>query len=190
MAANVLFTANNFLMKAFYVNVSDAVLVRCIVQIFILTTYIYVKGDSLIPEGKHERVLTILQGILLSVKYNFKSNNYFEGISGAVNLILSLASVKTIAVVEALSIIYFSPIITTFLGVLMLGKICSNCKNILTIFRGKVQSAKDSLLPHYCNWRASGVSATFYLPLCLSYLSSKSSSSVWSYFGPHSLFLC
>ena len=68
MAANVLFTANNFLMKAFYVNVSDAVLVRCIVQIFIITTYIYVKGESLIPEGKNERVLTILQGILLSVK--------------------------------------------------------------------------------------------------------------------------
>eukprot|EP00090_Calanus_glacialis_P038367 TRINITY_DN66976_c0_g1_i1.p1 TRINITY_DN66976_c0_g1~~TRINITY_DN66976_c0_g1_i1.p1 ORF type:complete len:375 (+),score=45.76 TRINITY_DN66976_c0_g1_i1:70-1194(+) len=117
LAANLLFTANNFIMKSLQVNVSDAVLVRCVLQILILTSYIYKKGESLLPESRGARALTLLQGV-----------------SGAVCLIMSLASVRAIPVVEALAIIYFCPVVTMGLASLILG----DQLNLAKIFSGLV----------------------------------------------------
>merc|ERR1711892_606186 len=102
--SDVFFTANNFIISHFHVIVSDAVLVRCFLQILILTSYIYSRGESLLPGSRRARVLTLLQGI-----------------SGALALIASLAVMRMIPVVEALSIIYFCPVVTMGCAALMLG---------------------------------------------------------------------
>merc|ERR1712128_202818 len=45
-----LFTANNFIINQFQVVVSDAALVRCVLQAFIFAVIIYWNGDRLFPE--------------------------------------------------------------------------------------------------------------------------------------------
>jgi len=117
LASNVLFTTNNFLMRRFQVNVCDAVLVKCVLQIVFLTAYLYKKGEPILPESIGPRVLTLLQGI-----------------SGAICLIMCLASVRTIPVVEALAIIYLCPVVTMCLACLMLG----DQLNLAKIFSGLV----------------------------------------------------
>ena len=110
-------------MKSLKVNVSDAVLVRCFIQILILTSYIYKKGESLLPESRGAKALTLLQGRLLINICKCINVEYSLGVSGAVCLIMSLASVKVIPVVEALAIIYLSPVVTMGLASLILGTI-------------------------------------------------------------------
>jgi len=103
-SANILFTANNFIIKLLKVNVSDAVLVRCVIQIIIFSTYTYQKGESFIPQEKIQVLLLCLQGV-----------------GGSLAVILSFASVRAIPVLDAMAIIYLSPLITMFLASCMLG---------------------------------------------------------------------
>ena len=65
LASNFLFTTNNFLMRRYQVNVSDAVLVKCLLQMVFLTGYLYKKGEPILPESRGPRVLTMLQGRVL-----------------------------------------------------------------------------------------------------------------------------
>jgi len=103
-SANILFTANNFVIKLLKVNVSDAVLVRCVIQLFIFSTYTYKKGESFIPQEKSRVLLLCLQGV-----------------GGSLAVILSFASVRAIPVLDAMAIIYLNPLITMFLASFMLG---------------------------------------------------------------------
>ena len=59
-----LFTANNFIINQFQVVVSDAVLVRCVLQAFIFTFIIYWSGDRFLPERLSTQLLTASQGIV------------------------------------------------------------------------------------------------------------------------------
>jgi hypothetical protein len=57
-----IFTANNFLIKELDVVVSDAVLVRCVLQIIILSAIIITSGEKLHPDNRSDRLFTIAQG--------------------------------------------------------------------------------------------------------------------------------
>ena len=64
MFAGVFFSSNNFIINQFQVVVSDAVLVRCIIQLIIYNTIIYFTKDSLLPKTCKAKLLTISQGKL------------------------------------------------------------------------------------------------------------------------------
>ena len=63
--SGALFTENNFVIKQFDVVVSDAVLVRCVIQITIFTFIIFYTGDNILPEDKRKRLYTLAQGAIL-----------------------------------------------------------------------------------------------------------------------------
>ena len=63
--SGALFTANNFVINQFGVVVSDAVLVRCFLQIIIFTFIILYSGDKILPENKRKRLFTVLQGVIV-----------------------------------------------------------------------------------------------------------------------------
>jgi len=102
--SGALFTANNFIINQFEVNVSDAVLVRCIIQIFIYSIIIYWNDDSLLPQNDKIKLFTISQGLV-----------------GATAFITSLASVSFMPVPDALCIIFACPVVTILLSAAMLG---------------------------------------------------------------------
>ena len=60
--SGALFTANNFVINQFDVAVSDAVLVRCVIQIIIFTFIIFFSGDKILPENKKTILYTVGQG--------------------------------------------------------------------------------------------------------------------------------
>ena len=62
-----LFTANNFIINQFQVVVSDAVLVRCVLQALIFTFIIYWNGDRFFPERLSTKLLTASQGMVMVV---------------------------------------------------------------------------------------------------------------------------
>ena len=62
LSSGGLFTANNFIIKEMDVVVSDAVLVRCVMQISILSFIILARGEKLLPESTKDRLFTIAQG--------------------------------------------------------------------------------------------------------------------------------
>ena len=65
--SGVLFIANNFIINQFQVIVSDAVLVRCIIQITIYTLIIFFNDDKLLPENYKKRILTVTQGMTTQI---------------------------------------------------------------------------------------------------------------------------
>ena len=67
LLSGVLFTANNFIINQFQVIVSDAVLVRCIIQITIYTLIIFFNDDKLLPENYKKRLLTVTQGMTTQI---------------------------------------------------------------------------------------------------------------------------
>ena len=64
LLSGVLFTANNFVINQFGIIVSDAVIVRCVIQISIYTIIILVNNDKLLPENSKKRLLTVTQGMV------------------------------------------------------------------------------------------------------------------------------
>merc|ERR1711892_1565435 len=98
-----LFTASNFIINQFQVVVSDAVLVRCLLQAFIFTFIIYWSGDRFLPERLSTKLLTASQGLV-----------------GAISSITCLASVSFMPVPDALCIIFTCPVITMVLSAIML----------------------------------------------------------------------
>jgi len=102
--SGVLFTANNFIINQLHVVVSDAVLVRCLLQIIICGFIIYWKDDKLLPDSHKEKFLAIFQGLM-----------------GATAFISSLASVSFMPVPDALCIIFASPVVTIILSACILG---------------------------------------------------------------------
>ena len=81
--SGVLFTANNFIINQFQVIVSDAVLVRCIIQIFIYSVIIFWNDDKLLPQDNKKKLFTISQGIFIYIVRNRTYNmrlylNFFD----------------------------------------------------------------------------------------------------------------
>ena len=60
--SGALFTANNSMINQFDVVVSDAVLVRCVIQMIIFTFIIVYSGDKILPENKKKILFTVAQG--------------------------------------------------------------------------------------------------------------------------------
>merc|ERR1711892_633296 len=83
---------------------SDAILVRCVIQAIIFTFIIFWSGDRFFPEGSSTKLLTFSQGLV-----------------GAISFITCLASVSFMPVPDALCIIFTCPIITMVLSAIMLG---------------------------------------------------------------------
>ena len=63
--SGVLFTANNFIINQYKVIVSDAVLVRCVIQIFIYSIIIFWNDDNLLPQNNKKKLFTISQGTMI-----------------------------------------------------------------------------------------------------------------------------
>ena len=63
ITSGILFTANNFIINQFQVVVSDAVLVRCVIQAIIFSCIIYWNDESFLPQRCSTRLLTLLQGM-------------------------------------------------------------------------------------------------------------------------------
>jgi len=104
MISGVLFTTNNFIINQLEVVVSDVVLVRCFIQIFIYTSIIICSGHSIFPENVKEKCFTISQGLV-----------------GSISFITSLASVSFMPVPDALCIIFSCPVVTMILSAVILG---------------------------------------------------------------------
>jgi hypothetical protein len=62
LISGALFTANNFVINQFDVVVSDAVLVRCVIQIIVFTFIILFSSLKILPENKKKRLFTVSQG--------------------------------------------------------------------------------------------------------------------------------
>ena len=62
ICAGFLFTANNFMINQFQVVVSDAVVVRCVLQIIIYSAVIFSRGERILPTDCTQMLLTLLQG--------------------------------------------------------------------------------------------------------------------------------
>jgi len=104
LISGALFTTNNFIINQFGVVVSDAVLVRCVIQIIIFTFLILYSGDTILPEYTKKKLFTVSQGVI-----------------GAISFITSLASVSFMPVPDALCIIFACPVVTIVLSAVMLG---------------------------------------------------------------------
>jgi len=115
LSADAMFTMNNFIIQQYQVNISDEVLVRCTIQILLFSVYIHQKGEQLLPGKKIIKFLTV-----------------FQGFTGAVSMIMSYAAVRAIPVLDSLSIIYLSPVVTMFLAALLL----KDSLNLIKIFSG------------------------------------------------------
>jgi len=102
--SGILFTANNFIINQFQVVVSDAVIVRCIIQISIYTIIICSSSDRFLPHDCKKKLFTLSQGL-----------------AGAINFITSLASVTFMPVPDALCIIFTCPVVTILLSIIILG---------------------------------------------------------------------
>jgi len=103
ISAGILFSANNFMINQLNIVVSDAVVVRCILQIIIYGAIIYISGDRFLPEDNRKKVYTLIQGL-----------------AGSVAFITSLASVSFMPVPDALCIIFARPVVTILLSALIL----------------------------------------------------------------------
>ena len=74
LISGALFTANNFVINQFNVVVSDAVLVRCIIQIILYSFMIILSDDKILPVSAKQRLLTITQGKIIHIcKPDFSS---------------------------------------------------------------------------------------------------------------------
>jgi len=102
--SGILFTANNFIINQFQVVVSDAVLVRCIIQISLYTIIIYSSSDRFLPHDCNKKLFMLSQAL-----------------AGAINFVTSLASVSFMPVPDALCIIFTCPVVTMVLSVIILG---------------------------------------------------------------------
>ena len=63
LAANVLGTSNNFIIKSFNVVVADAVLVRSVIEIALFSSIIWTTGKSMFSDSRKLIFLTLSQGI-------------------------------------------------------------------------------------------------------------------------------
>ena len=63
VTSGIVFTANNFIINQFQVVVSDAFLVRCVIQTIIFSFIIYCNDDSFLPLRCSTKLITSLQGI-------------------------------------------------------------------------------------------------------------------------------
>ena len=66
LISGLLFTANNFIINQLDVVVSDAVLVRCIIQIIVYTVIINSSGEKFFHENSKKQLLTVTQGLKTS----------------------------------------------------------------------------------------------------------------------------
>jgi len=98
LISGILFTANNFLIKQFNVVISDLLIVRSVLQITILSTFIYCSGEKLWQERKQLNVLTIVQGI-----------------AGSISVTSVLISISFIPLPDVLCIALLYPLATVFL---------------------------------------------------------------------------
>jgi len=115
--SGVLFTANNFIINQYKVVVSDAVIVRCIIQTVLYSIVIQCSGDVLLPGTKMSKFLTLSQGL-----------------AGALSFITALASVSFMPVPDALCIIFSCPVVTIFLSAAIL----NDKLNSVKLFSGAI----------------------------------------------------
>jgi len=117
LISGILFTGNNFLINQWQVSVSDTVLVRCVLTMFVYTLISIFRGESLLPGNVKLKLLIILQGTL-----------------GAVTFIAALSCVSFMQVPDALCIIFACPVVTIAASAIMLRDKINLAKILAGIF--------------------------------------------------------
>jgi len=129
-SSGILFTANNFIVNQFEVVVSDALVVRCVIQAIIFSCIIYWNGDRMLP-------------------WNW-ALPFLQGLTGSISLITCLASISFMPVPDALCIIFTCPVITIIFSAIILGdKLnCVKCVSGLLLLLGVVLVTQPPVIFH------------------------------------------
>jgi len=99
-----LFTANNFVINQYNVNVGDLLFVRMILQLTIYTSISFYRNEPMLHGTSRQKI-----------------NIIFQGIFSSLTMTTALASVTYMAVPDALCIVFSCPVVTIILSAIFLG---------------------------------------------------------------------
>ena len=129
--SGLLFTANNFIIKAFRLSYGEMLTVRSIVQIPVMTFILFMKGEKILPTSVYHRIMLSLIGLF-----------------GSIIMLTSFISVKLMPVPDAITLMFTTPLFTIMFSALFLNDKVSWIKAIsgLGLMSGIVQVTQPSFI--------------------------------------------
>jgi len=129
--SGILFTINNFVIKACRLSFGEIIAVRSIIQIPLMTAIVLIQGHRLLPSTTYQRVMLCLIGLF-----------------GSLTMFTSFACVKFMPVADAITLMFTTPLFTMILAALFLRQRLSVLKVLSAsiLMAGIVLVAKPSFL--------------------------------------------
>jgi len=131
-----LLTINNIIIKKFSIVISDILIVRSVIQVFIILLVIYFIGDRLLPRTYQDQYLTICQGL-----------------AGGIAFVFSLTSLNYIGLPDWLCIIH-SYTLLTLLAIFLQGPATTSVAwfSATLLYTGVFLITQPSLIFHHSSW--------------------------------------